>query len=187
MITNAKLLLLAIAVYPFFAGPAGATSATCTVPAVATGSFGKPTTSGGAGMPLVPCITVSTPGTIIITAQGSWSYRDNETNGPNGECNTAAGFQLPLQEAVGTAPPTSCSAGALIGAFVPASIVQSSGFNAVDGTKNRSLIGITPNSLFFVGEYTAFEANGPGTLFLGINDGTPDDNSGQLTVQIQGP
>jgi hypothetical protein len=76
-----------------------------------------------------------------------------------------------------------------MGAFVPQSVVTSPGFSPVDNTKvmNDVLVGITPNMLFFVGGHTKLEVNGPGTLYLGIDDDIVSDNSGSLTVRVSVP
>jgi hypothetical protein len=74
--------------------------------------------------------------------------------------------------------------GSLIGAFVPEPLVNTSGFQALDGTKLTSGVGITPDRLFFVGTYNVISV-GPGTLYLGINDPGVADNSGSLTVTVE--
>jgi hypothetical protein len=74
--------------------------------------------------------------------------------------------------------------GALIGAFVPESLVNTSSFEALDGTKLTSGVGIMPNHLFFVGSYNVIHAD-HGTLYLGINDSGAGDNSGSLTVTVE--
>jgi hypothetical protein len=74
--------------------------------------------------------------------------------------------------------------GALIGAFVPESLENTSGFEALDGTKLTSGVGIMPNRLFFVGMYNVISVP-VGTLYLGINDSVSPTNSGSLTVLVQ--
>jgi hypothetical protein len=180
--TKAFLFVFAIVMGLVASGSAGAVI--CTVPATATGSFGNPNTTGST--PLVPCITISERGTIVIRASGTWSYAAGESNTANGTCYPGAPFtsgQIPLQEAAGVGGGVqSCTIGALIGAFVPRSTANNLDFKPVDGTKNLVAVGINPNMLFFVGVYGAFEANGPGTLYLGMNDGYAADNSGSLSV-----
>jgi hypothetical protein len=56
--------------------------------------------------------------------------------------------------------------------------VQKAGFNALDGTKDVTSVGIMPNYLFFIGTGKTFSVHQPGTLFLGINDCLVGDNSG---------
>jgi hypothetical protein len=179
--TKAVLFVFAIVMGLIGSGSAGAVI--CTVPATATGSFGNPNTAGST--PLIPCITISERGTIVIRASGTWSYAAGESNAANGTCYTPPFTigQIPLQEAAGVGGSVqSCTIGALIGAFVPRSTVNNPDFKPVDGTKNLVAVGINPNMLFFVGVYSAFEANGPGTLYLGMNDGYAADNSGSLSV-----
>jgi hypothetical protein len=72
----------------------------------------------------------------------------------------------------------------LIAAFVPESLVNTSGFEALDGTKLTSGVGIMPNHLFFVGKYNVINV-GPGTLYLDITDGGVGDNSESLTVTVE--
>jgi hypothetical protein len=91
---------------------------------------------------------------------------------------------MPLQEELGVIFGTVTNAGALIGAFVPESLVNTSGFEAVDGTKLASGLGIMPNRLFFVGTYNVI-SEGPGTLYLGINDTDVSDESGSITVTVR--
>jgi hypothetical protein len=61
------------------------------------------------------------------------------------------------------------------------------GFQAVDGTKSVSRVGIKPNLLRFVGESFTFNVGQAGTLCLGINDTLVDDNSGGFTVTVSQP
>lgn len=162
-----------------------AATATVTVPAKASGRFGNP----GNGEPLIPAIKVSGKGTITISyASGTISDSAVFNVGPKGATYAIGrSYQTPLQEAVGTAFGIVRNHWALIGAFIPDSIVKSPGFSALDGAKNLTTIGIAPNTLFFIGEYTAIDVNGPGTLFLGINDPGADDNIGGFTVKVVGP
>jgi hypothetical protein len=95
------------------------------------------------------------------------------------------GFQFPLEEAKGLAPhKTIHNIEALIGVFVGQSRVQRSGFQAIDGTKNAVPVGIMPGGLFFIGTGKTFDVKEAGTLFLGINDTTIDDNSGGFNVTV---
>lgn len=162
-----------------------AATATVTVPAKASGRFGNP----GDGTALIPAIKVSGKGTITISyVSGTISDSVAFNVGPKGAAyDIGQNYQSPLQEATGTAFGIVKNHWALIGAFVPDSTVKSTGFSAVDGTKSLTAIGITPNTLFFVGSYTAIDVNGPGTLFLGINDSGVADNTGGFTVKVVSP
>jgi hypothetical protein len=74
-----------------------------------------------------------------------------------------------------------------MGAFVPAAMESNPGFVPIDMTKRKSGYGIMPNQLFFVGSYNVIQVNGPGTLYLGMNDMFTDDNSGFLKVEVTSP
>jgi hypothetical protein len=63
-------------------------------------------------------------------------------------------------------------------------LVKTPGFQALDGTKLATGLGVMPNRLFFVGTYNVI-SEGPGTLYLGINDPGVADNSGSLTVTVE--
>jgi hypothetical protein len=63
--------------------------------------------------------------------------------------------------------------------------VKTPGFQSLDGTLLTSGVGIMPNLLFFVGTYNVIQVSGPGTLYLGINDGGVSDNSGSITVTVR--
>jgi hypothetical protein len=109
--------------------------------------------------------------------------------GPNGgPYLNSSGFQFPLQEAKGIASNRRIgNIAALIGVFVPQSRVQRAGFNALDGTKNVTKVGIMPGYIFFIGTGKTFSVSQAGTLFLGINDTIVTDNSGgfNVTVSVQ--
>jgi len=94
----------------------------------------------------------------------------------------------PLQQA-NTVPSSSSVTGisnlmALIGAFIPRSLVNTAGFTPTDATKSQRGIGIMPDKLFFVGQYNSFHVSGPGVFFLGINDWYTENNSGSFSVKI---
>jgi hypothetical protein len=152
------------------------------VPGNASGYFGN---WNDQAVPFVSAITISGPSTITVTyVSGTVQWNGGEV-GPNGGPYPASTFQFPLQEAKGVAPHTKLNnIAALIGAFVPQSRAQLSGFSALDGTKNITKVGIMPSSLFFVGESKSITVKLAGTLFLGINDTLVSDNSGGFTVQV---
>jgi hypothetical protein len=176
--------MFSILVLAFLAsGTANASTATVVVPGNASGGFGKPALGY---VPLVSALKVFGKGTITISYKsGTVTDYGGVNTGPKGVTYALEpGDQMPLQEAVGTMSGTVPNLDALIGAFVPASTVKTAGFAAVDGTKGLAPVGIPPGALFFVGKYTTVEVNGPGTLFLGINDGLVGDNGGSFTVTI---
>jgi hypothetical protein len=180
-----KVVLFVFAIVMSLVGSGSAGAVVCTVSAKATGSFGNPDTGS---IPLVPCLTITERGTIVIRASGTWSFANGESNTANGTCSNApfTTNQIPLQEAAGVGGSVqSCDAGALMGAFVPSSTVSTPGFKPVDGAKNLVAVGIKPNALFFVGTYSVLQANGPGTLYLGMNDAYAADNSGSLSVSVE--
>lgn len=157
------------------------------VPGNATGYFGNPVDQV---VPFVPALTVSGPRTITVTyvsGRVTWDTMGDAT-GPNGtSCDFCTGMQFPLHEARGIGLGKVHNLGALIGVFVPQSRVLRKGFNAVDGTKNATRVGIMPDGLFFIGRGKTFYVKEAGTLFLGINDTNVFDNSGGFTVTVTGP
>jgi len=175
--------------------PAHPETVTVTVPSTASGGFGTPASGY---VPLVKALTVKSAGTITISYQsgtvdvpgtphGGWcSAGASLCQGPNGgDWDAPYGWALPLEQASGVAGQVHLTNDmALIGAFVPQSLVKTTGFQALDGTKFP--IGIMPDKLFFVGSYNVIQVSGPGTLYLGVNDMYDDDNVGSLTVKVTG-
>ncbi|MGA8151635.1 MAG: hypothetical protein WB952_11845 [Terriglobales bacterium] len=156
------------------------------VPGNASGCFGNP---DDGCVPLVAALTVSEPGTITVTyVSGTVSWGQGDT-GPNGTLCACTGMQFPLKEAhgIGLRGGSVKDLGALFGVFVPESRVLCKGFNALDGTKNVTRVGIMPNKLFFIGTGETFSVTEAGTLFLGINDTIVSDNSGGFNVTVTGP
>ena len=157
------------------------------VPGNASGYFGNPVDQV---VPLVLALTVSGPGTTTVTyVSGLVTWDTVHTTGPNGtpDCKACKGMQFPLHEAHGIGLGKVNNLGALMGVFVPQSRVLRKGFNALDGTKNITRVGIMPGWLFFIGEGKTFDVKGAGTLFLGINDTYVGDNSGGFNVTVTGP
>ena len=73
--------------------------------------------------------------------------------------------------------------GALMGAFVPKSTVDSPGFSPKD--EDFGVPGIRSDQLFFIGLGPfEFKANEPGTLFLGINDNRASNNTGSFEITL---
>lgn len=164
-----------------------------TVPAIAAGGFGNCIGDAGNvlyGLPLVAAYDASGPGVIRVTARGEWTLGAacGATVNADGCLETPTMVQTPLVQATGTWGVSQMS-GALIGAFVPESVVLMPGFSPVDGSKGLAAIGIPPSALIYIGRQAFIQVNGPGTLFLGINDEDCMifDNSGSLTVAITGP
>ena len=155
------------------------------VPGNASGCFGNTTDSYC--IPFVPAITVSGPATITVTyVSGTVVFI---TNGPQvgptgGVCDPCWG-QTPLVEAQGLGLIGGFNnAAALIGVFVAQNRAQRTGFTAIDGTKNLAAVGIQPAALFYIGPTKTFSVNGPGTLYLGVNDWMIWDNSGGFNVTV---
>lgn len=156
------------------------------VPGNASGSFGNPLGGGGAAM--VSALNVSGPGTITVTyVSGSVTDSSGVNAGPDGVTINMGGAQSPLQEQAGVSGGTIKNLDALIGVFVPKVTVSSTGFHAIDGTKDATPVGIKPGSLFFIGTGKTFKVPGAGTLFLGINDWIVSDNGGGFNVDVTGP
>ena len=180
---NAKIALVLV----LFVAAATITAAgqNVFVPGNATGCFGNDDTGCA---PLVAALTVSGPGKITVTyVSGTVNWGGGDV-GPNGGFYGKSDYQFPLQEADGFAPHTKIgNIAALIGVFVPQYRVLRKGFNALDGTKNVTRVGIKPGGLFFIGEGKTFDVKEAGTLFLGINDTYVGDNSGGFNVTVTGP
>src|ERR1700751_2829876 len=118
-----------------------ATRATVTVPADASGGFGSPASGN---VPLVKAKTVKHAGTITIKyVTGTWCFGSTPDAcgvGPNGIefPQGGTGNILPLEEVTGLPGGNVTNLAALTGAFVPESLVNTLGFQALDGTKLTS-------------------------------------------------
>jgi len=178
--TKITLVLLLFVAAATMAAP---TQTQVFVPGNASGYFGNPADQL---VPLVPAITVNGPGTITVTYVSGTVNIGGVEVGPTGITQHNCP-QAPLQEAKGIAGGTCNYVGGLIGVFVSQSRVGYSGFNAVDGTKDATRVGVMPGGLFFIGEGKTFDAKQAGTLFLGINDEHVSDNSGGFNVEVTGP
>ena len=156
------------------------------VPGNASGCFGSPNDTC---VPLVAALTVSGAGTITVTyVSGTVNLGPFSVGPTGGRAVVGAGSQYPLQEANAVSGGTLDNVGALIGVFVPTYRVNDHrGFQAVDGTKSVSRVGIKPNLLRFIGESFTFNVGQAGTLYLGINDTLVNDNSGGFTVTVSQP
>jgi hypothetical protein len=155
------------------------------VPGNASGCFGNPHKGC---VPLTAALTVNGPGMITVTyVSGLVTWQPGSTAGPNGVDCSCAIQQLPLNEAAGVGLVNGLhKVAALIGVFVSQRRVLRNGFHAIDGTKDLTPVGIMPR-IFFIGTGTTFSVSQAGTLFLGINDSTVDDNSGGFNVTVSGP
>ena len=161
---------------------------TVTVSSFASGNFGAGYARQTQQLPLVEALRVTSPGMFTMTyMSGTWCAHDGTAcSGPNGTAinDPSGAWYDPLQEASGLYMSASTNAIALMGAFVPLTWANTPGFQALDGTKLTSGVGIMPNQLFFVGANNYLQVSGPGILYLGINDWYVDDNSGSLTVTV---
>ncbi|MGE3818777.1 MAG: hypothetical protein AB7I30_05030 [Isosphaeraceae bacterium] len=130
-------------------------------------------------------IDINTLISAIVGPDGSTTAR-SDLIGPFGSAYT------PLEEKLvdaGTPPPISdgtspvLNVGALIGAFVPQSIVSNPQFTPFD--EDVVPVGISSPSLFLIGSGPVqFTAPGAGTLFLGINEPFVSNNAGSFSVTI---
>ncbi len=153
-----------------------------TVPGNASGHFGN---NADLTIPLVPAISVNGPSSITITyVSGTVTDCCGVNTGPNGVPWDATGAQSPLEEASAFAGGTIPDLDSLVGVFVTKWRVSRSGFKAIDGTKNVTPVGIHPGLLFFIGEGKTIQTDGPGTLYLGINDWYVSDNGGAFVVSV---
>lgn len=179
--------------------PVYSETVTVTVPSTASGGFGTPRDYYGENWtPLVKALSVKKAGTITISYQsGTEAVSDTPQvgwcgagealcYGPNGGgWDAPYGWELPLSQESGASVHVT-NVMALIGAFVPESLVKENDFQALDGTRVTSGVGIMPDKLFFVGSYNVIQVSGPGTLYLGVNDMIVDDNVGSLAVEVSG-
>lgn len=168
-----------------------AKTVTVIVPATASGNFGYYSAASDANATaLVKAVTVTKATTIKLShVDGEWRASDSlPLADANGHDWSAGDWeQAPLQEASGVTGVKTKNLMALVGAFIPKSLVDSSIFTPVDGTKKSRGLGIMPDKLFFVGTDNVIQTNGAGTLYLGVNDPYVSDNSGSLTVEITTP
>lgn len=166
------------------------------VDARASGMFGQTSApSTGPDLDLIHAFDFTSAGPIFITATGLISLLpgvfDNippDGGAPVDRATLLGGGYFPLEEAIvdsgGTLPALAPQGGALMGAFVPASIVANPSFIAKD--EDLVSVGIPSSALFFVGSGpTAFSAPGPGSLFLGINDPRASNNVGSFTATLE--
>jgi hypothetical protein len=179
----------------------GARGAFITVGSTASGGFGTPVSDAsnlvmgyaftGAGQ----SITIDAGGSIDIGAENPGVY----VTGPAGltleRSLIIGGFgsaYTPLEEELvdsGNPPPISdgssivLNVGALFGAFVPQSLVDTPGFVPFDS--DSVAVGVGAASLFLVDDipYT-FTSTGAGVLYFGINESFVGNNSGSFSVEI---
>ena len=177
---------------------------TVIVDSSATGGFGIfPEESPPAGGTLmVSGYVFEGPSTVVVIATGTIDINPDvpelEAISPHGRnfygqdfgrTRASLGY-LPLEEAsvdggadFNTFSSTLPLAGALMGAFVPKSTVDSPGFFPEDEDFGMPAIG--SDQLFFIGSRPfEFRATEPGTLFLGINDSRASNNTGSFKVKI---
>lgn len=147
-----------------------------------------------ASVDLVKAYVFPSPGVITLTVKGKIDLHPDYARfrgvGPNRITfqRGTSGCHMPLEEALVDAKGYGAlgvrmeRAGAVFGAFVPSSIVDRPGFRPSneDFPDGR----ISSVRLFFIGERLDFTARQPGTLFLGVNDCRPYNNSGSFSVTI---
>ena len=178
---------------------------TVIVDSKATGGFGfhADETPPAGGTPMVLGFVFGAPSAVAIIATGKIdlhpSVSELQDISPDGTAFDGDDFGLlraydlgyiPLEEASvdGGADFTTFSnilpdLGALMGAFVPKSTVDSPGFSPKD--EDFGVPGIRSDQLFFIGSGPfEFKANEPGTLFLGINDNRASNNTGSFEVTL---
>jgi len=174
------------------AAPAASPSVV-SVDARAAGAFGRRKGLIDEGsLDLVQAYVFREPGTITLSADGRIDMHPSRPRtlgiGPGGTSDRRGPCHMPLEEhqvhasGFDSLGPSIPNVGALFGSFVPERIVATPGFRAT----NQSLtdLGIDPSTLFLVGDELEFTAPEPGTLFLGVNDCRPGNNSGSFTVNI---
>ena len=168
---------------------------TTMVDAKASGKFGAyAMTVDVRSLDLVEVHVFTAPGKVTIKVEGTIdlhpSYRGAMGIGPEGLSakRGSTGNYTPLDEAIvdvrGTSalPATMHKNGALFGAFVRESTVNTPGFRPINEDFPDG--GIVSVSLFLIGSGLDFTANEPGTLFVGVNDSRPGNNSGSFSVTV---
>ncbi len=179
---------------------------TVIVDSKATGGFGfhRNEAPPAGGTPMVLGFVFGAPSTVAIIATGKidlccqyLSLPELEDISPDGTAFDGDDFGLTrggygrLEEASvdGGADFTTFSntlpdVGALMGAFVPKSTVDSPGFSPED--EDFGVPGIRSDQLFFIGSGPfEFKATEPGTLFLGINDSRASNNTESFEVTLR--
>jgi hypothetical protein len=166
-----------------------------TVNAKSAGSFGAVNLSVDAGsLEMAKAYGFTEPARVTLVADGEvdlhpyiWRIMDVEPDGVSSPRGTS-GCHLPLEEShverdgFDSLPAVMQRGGALFGAFAPASVTNSPNFRAISDNFPRG--GILASDLFLVGSRLDYSAREPGTLFLGINDCNPSNNSGFFSVVI---
>lgn len=163
--------------------------------AKATGKFGA---FGGVvdekSLDLVKAYVFTSPGRITLRVEGKVTLAMDNPRfvgvGPKGLSYPRYDSKcyLPLEEALVDAKGMAALApgfndgGAVFGAFVPEAIVNTPGFRPINSDFPNG--GIAADMLFLVAEGLEFSAKEPGTLYLGINDCRPHNNSGSFKVKI---
>ncbi len=142
---------------------------------------------------LVKVYVFTAPGKVTLKSEGKVTLLPGVVRlsqvGPKGvNIQRGEGCYLPLEEALVDAKGTDAlgglmrDVGALFGAYVKASTVNSPGFRPMNNDFPNG--GISSDQLFLVGAGLDFSAEEPGTLFLGINDCRPSNNIGFFSVSI---
>ena len=170
-------------------------SETTMVDAKASGKFGAyKMTVDVRSLDLVEVHVFKVPGKVMLEVYGAIdlhpTYRGAMGIGPEGLSAKRgnSGNYTPLDEAIvdvrGTSalPATMQNNGALFGAFVRESTVNTPGFRPI--SEDFPDGGIVSVSLFLIGSGLEFTANEPGTLFVGVNDSRPGNNSGSFSVTV---
>ena len=172
-------------------------AAIVSVPATASGGFGSQGNPGSTGFVLGH--TFSTGGEkISLSASGGVNLSINTRNvGPDGitaPAGTPFAFTIsytPLEEPLVESGALTIprpdgdpieNIGALIGAFVPASVANDANFSPFD----EDIVdeGIPSTDLFLIGSKATLSSPGPGSLYLGINEWFASNNSGAFQVAI---
>ena len=137
-------------------------------------------TAAGQAVDILSSGTISLAGGFPTDADGIPFARASLGTTPLEEKEIDAGGVLP--------PGDGQNVGALIGAFVPLSLVSAAGFQPIDDDIVGVGTGIPSSALFFIGATGGtpfnFIAPGAGTLFFGINDTYAANNSGAFSVEV---
>ncbi len=178
---------------------------TVIVDSKATGGFGyfPDAAPPAGGTPMVLGFVFGAPSTVAIITTGTidlfLGLPELEDISPDGTAFDGDDFGLTRAYNLGYAPLEEASVdggadfttfsntlpelGALMGAFVPKSTVDSPGFSPKD--EDFGVPGIRSDQLFFIGSGPfEFKANEPGTLFLGINDNRASNNTGSFEITV---
>lgn len=198
MVTQSSRYAISALSILFFIGFANSIfAATVNVAATASGGFGSQGNPGSTAFILGhtfsnidEMVSITATGTINLSA-GATGVTPQGINTPAGTPFALTTSYTPLEEVmvdsgVLTIPrPVGDmieDVGALIGVYIPATTNNNPTFTPFD--EDLVPLGIPASDLFLIGLGTTFTAQGPGALYLGINEWYAQNNSGAFQVTL---